>query len=180
MRSLSILVTLVAVSFAVVLAGGRTLVNAQEGTPEAAEGAIPEGVSFEQTSFGTVEAFPPATVNLYQVRVEPGASFSFPETDPGLGLHVIESGTMTLFGFTADLTVTRAAGMATPGAQSQEVVPAGSEVTLGPGDSFTWEPYVAGEVRNDGSDPLLFVTITLHPVGAATPEAGEMAATPAA
>ncbi len=175
MRSLSILVTLVAVSFAVVLADGRALVNAQEGTPESPEMGIPEGVSFEQTSFGTVEAFPPATVDLYQVRVEPGASFSFPETDPGLGLHVIESGTMTLFGFSADLTVTRAAGMATPGAQSQEVVPAGSEVTLGPGDSFTWEPYVAGEVRNDGQEAASVMVAVIVPSVMAPPTA----ATPA-
>ncbi len=91
--------------------------------------------------------------------------------DPDLGPHVIESGTMTVRNFTDDIVIHRTDG-------GQEVVPAGAEASLEAGDSFAWEPYVGGEVRNDGDEPLIFYAVNIFPVGAATPEAGEMASTP--
>ena len=172
MRRLVSLVSVVVLGLTV-LVGSRTPVSAQDATPEASETGVAEGITFELTSFGTVDTLPsPATVDLYQVTVEPGASAFFPENDPSLGLHVVESGTLTIGRFTADVVVTRAASMGTPGAQAQEIVPVGTDATLGPGDSFVFPPFVAGEWRNDSSEPVVFTVVLIYP-------AGEVAATPA-
>ena len=173
MRRIVILVSIIGLSLAVVL-GSHPRADAQEGTPVVTQGDMGEGITFEQIDFGTVDILPPApaTINFFHARLEPGAGIPVGAEDPGLGPQLVESGTLTLRGFTADVVVHRADG-------GQEVVPAGAEASLGPGDSFVWEPYVGGEIRNDGDEPLTFYTVNIFPVGAATPEAGEMAATPA-
>ena len=163
-----------------VLVGSRTPVTAQDATPDAAEAGVAEGISVEVVSLGTVESFPstPATVELYRITIDPGASASFSETDPGLGLHVVESGTLTIGRFSADVVVTRASSMATPGAhplygatRRQEIVPVGTDATLGPGDSFVFPPFVAGEWRNDSAEPVVLTVVLIAPAGAgaATP-----------
>src|SRR3954454_4861185 len=80
---------------AVVLAGSSPA-QAQDATP-AADTGMPEGITFEALDLGTVDAFPagPATVALCRLRVEPGAPLTFPP-EPGLGLHVVESGALTI------------------------------------------------------------------------------------
>lgn len=147
---------------------------AQEATPVVTQGEMGEGITYEQIDFGTVDVLPPApaTIGFYHARLEPGVSIPIGAEDPGLGPHLVESGTMTVRNFTEDIIIHRTDG-------GQEVVPAGVEASLGTGDRFVWEPYVGGEIANDGDEPLIYYTVNIFPVGAATPDAGEMAATPA-
>ena len=53
-------------------------------------------------------------------------------------------------------------------------MPAGTEFTLGAGESFVWPPFVAGELRNDGPEPALTLLAYLAPAEAeaTTPAAG--------
>jgi hypothetical protein len=173
MSRLVSLVSAVVLIGLMILGGSRTPVSAQDASPETSETGVVEGISFELTSFGSVDTLPPspAMVDLYRVTIEPGASAFFPETDPGLGLHVVESGTLTIGRFTAEVVVTRAASIGTPGAQAQEIVPIGTDAALGPGDTFVFPPFVAGEWRNDSSEPVVLTVILIYP-------AGEVAATP--
>ena len=52
-----------------------------------------------------------------------------------------------------------------------ERVPVGTDATLGPGDSFVFPPFVAGEWRNASSEPVVFTVVLIAPAGegAATP-----------
>src|SRR5215207_9726822 len=176
-RRLSLILVALLVSVAVFTS--RPLVHAQDATP-AADTGEPEGITFEALDLGTVDAFPagPATVTLFRLRVEPGAGLTFPP-EPGLGLHVVESGALTIRNFSADVVVTRAAlaGSDEPG--TREILPAGEETTLNPGDSFVFPP-IAGEWRNDGQDTVVFTVVLIDPVGAATPAPQAAEATPAA
>jgi hypothetical protein len=151
------------------------LVDAQEGTPVVTQGAMGEGITYEQIDFGTVHVLPPApaTINFYRVRLAPGVSIPIGAEDPGLGPHLVESGTLTLRDFTAEIVIHRAGG-------EQEVVMAGAEAMLGAGDSFVWASFVGGEILNDGEEPVVYLTVNVFPVEAATPETGEIAATPTA
>lgn len=80
---------------------------------------------------------------------------TFPPGDPELGPHLVESGTLTVGHFSADITITRAANPATPDAQrTSEILPAGEETQIGPGDGFLWPPYAGGENRNEGTEPV--------------------------
>jgi hypothetical protein len=180
MRRLSVLASVLALGFATVVGGDRMPVNAQEGTPEATETAMIEGVTTEQVSFGIAETLPPppVTVDFFRVRIEPGGGYTAPESDPGVGLYVVEFGAVTLRNFSADVVVTRAADAVTAGAPAREVIPAGIEVTLLPGDSFTWETFVAGDVRNYRTEPVVLAVILIAPVDSETPEAGTTVATP--
>lgn len=148
---------------------GQLPVSAQDATPHSAETGLPEGVAIEAISFGDFDVFPPtpATVEVIRVEVEPGASNFFPDTDPALGLHVVESGILTLRDFSADFVVTRSASTTTPGTTTREVIPAGTEVTLKPGDSFIFEPFVAGEWANDSGELVVFTVVLITPVGTA-------------
>jgi hypothetical protein len=174
MRYVLILSAVVALGLAVFF-GGHSLAGAQEGTPVVTQGSMGEGISFDQIDFGIVNVLPPApaAINFFHARLDPGASIPVGADDPGLGPQLVESGTMTVRNFTADIVIHRADG-------TEEVVPAGTEASLGPGDLFNWEPFVGGEVANDEDEPLIFYTVNIFPVDAATPAVAEMAATPAA
>ena len=175
MRYLLSLVAVVALGLAVVL-GTRMGAVAQESTPVVTQGEMGEGITYEQIDFGTVDVLPPApaTINFFRIQAEPGASTLIGAEDPGLGPLLVESGTLTVRGFTEDIVIHRAGG-------AQETIAAGAEATLGTGDRFVWEPYVGGEIANDGDEPVVVLTVNIFPVegAAATPMAGEMAATPA-
>ena len=168
------LVAVVTVSLAVAL-GAHPGAVAQEATPVVTQGEMGEGITYEQIDFGTVDVLPPApaTIGFFRVQLDPGARIPVGAEDPGLGPQLVESGTLTMRDFTDDIVIRRAGG-------EQEVVPAGAEASLEAGDSFVWEPFVGGEIANDGNEPLIYYTVNIFPVGAATPEAGAMAATPAA
>ena len=193
MRRLTALVTRLAVSptvalvlalgLAVVLVGGRAQAGAQEATP--APGPIQPTITgeiafLEEIGFGTVDALPPAPASIGFIRVEvaPGAGVAYPPGDPGLGAHLVESGTLTLRNFSEDIVVTRAAGEGTPGPQASEVLPAGTETQLGPGDGFFFPPVVAGEFHNDGTEPVVLAIVLIFPE-AGTPDAGAVSGTPA-
>jgi hypothetical protein len=155
------------------------LVHAQDATP-AADTGEPEGITFDVLDLGTVDAFPAAaaTVTLIRLRVEPGAGLTFPP-EPGLGLHVVESGALTIRNFSADVVVTRAAPAGSDAPGTQETLPAGEETTLRPGDSFVFPP-IAGEWHNDSQETVVFTVVLIDPIGAATPEPQAPEATPAA
>jgi hypothetical protein len=141
---------------------------AQEGTPPAGLGV--EGAVFEPLAFGSVPVLPPAPASfqLVRVRMQPGGHISVPADDPGLVLIWVESGTLTTTN-TTPVSVLRGALLATPEAQPFEDIPAGAEVTLGPGDSFIGPPHSGGESRNDGPDEVVFLIAGLSPEAAATP-----------
>lgn len=163
----------VAGGLAFALVAGRAEMSAPEATPEV---VLTGDITAEETAFGIADTLPsaPASIDLYRIELPPGASISDPATatNPGLGAHVIESGTLTLRVDAGDVTVTRAENRATPGALAREVVAAGTAVTLGPGDGFVQMPYARSEVRNDGTEPAVVLGILIFP------QAGTTAAAP--
>jgi hypothetical protein len=88
----------------------------------------------------------PIVFGLLHITVAPGPVFTALDDAPSVGLKLIESGELTAR-IEAAVTVTRTTG-------PQEVA-AATEFTLGPGESFIWPPNVAGDLRNDGSEPVL-------------------------
>ena len=164
--------------------GSRVLPTAaQEETPTSEEEL--EGVSFEPLGFGTTEELPaaPAELLLARVTLDPGAGFPIEEDDPSVGLLYVESGSLTIR-VEAPVTVIRAAtiaAFATPGAAEGEVTPpeevaAWTEYTLNERDSVVIPANVAGEVRNDGTEPAVAMGALIIP--AETDETGEADATP--
>ena len=171
MRRLWILGSLLVLALALAaLAGPRLLAAAQEGTPVVTEGAMGEGFTYEQIAFGTVDVLPPAPadINFFRIRMAPGVSLPIGAEDPGLGPQLVEAGTLTVRGFTEEIVDRRVGG-------GEGAVPAGGEAELGAGESFVWEPYVGGEIANEGDEPVVLLTVNIFPVGAATPAAGGMA-----
>ena len=166
MRRVTILVSVLVV----MLLGGLTIATA----------AQEEGVTFEPLGFGTTEGVPaaPADFALSRAVIEPGASFSRQgDVLSLLSLLTVESGAITLQ-MDAPLEVTRAATIEalTTGASEvpePEVVEAGTEVTLEVGDSVVLAPNVAGEIRNDGDEPAVYLAAFVAPLeeGGATPAA---------
>src|SRR5215217_7240284 len=161
-RWLSLVLVPILVSIAVCTSG--LLVHAQDATPPADTGE-PEGITFDVLDLGTVDAFPagPARITLFRLRVEPGAGLTFPP-EPGLGLHVVESGALTIRDFSADVVVTRAAPAGSDAPGTRETLPAGEETILNPGDSFVFPPDIPGEWRNDGQETAVFTVVLIDPV----------------
>jgi hypothetical protein len=54
----------------------------------------------------------------------------------------------------------------------------GDETQLGPGDGFIWTLSLGGEVRNDGTEPVVVATVDICPETEGTPEAGKTVVTP--
>jgi hypothetical protein len=111
-------------------------------------------------------------INFYRIHLDTGVSIPVGAEDPGLRPQLVESGTLTVRNFTDDIVIHRVGG-------GEETVSSGAEATLSVGDSFVWEPYVGGEIGNDGDEPVVVLTVNIFPVGAATPEAREMTSTTA-
>ncbi len=181
MRRVTILVSVLVV----MLLGGLSVATAaQEGTPPADGGEL-EGVTFEPLGFGTPEEVPavPADFALTRIVIDPGAGFARPEVV--MALLYVESGALTLQ-MDAPLQVTRAATIEalTTGAAEvpePEEVEAGTEVTLEAGDSVVIPPNVAGEIRNDGDEPVVYLAAFVAPFEVAPiEELEEGGATPAA
>jgi hypothetical protein len=187
MRQLLLRVSIVAVTLIGLAAvGGSPATGAQEGTPVielVTEGTpvvlfegtpvtdvVAEGLTVETLSVGPVPAYPPepAEFVLFRARFAPGGWALAPATDPAMGLVYVEAGTVTIR-FTAAVVVVRGTALATPGAQAQEQVPAGTEFTLGAGDSFLGPPMAGGEFRNDGTEEAALLFASVVPVMAATP-----------
>jgi hypothetical protein len=77
------------------------------------------------------------------------------------------------------VVVTRAAPAGSDEPGTREILPAGEETILGPGDSFVFPP-IAGEWHNDSQDTVVFTVVLIDPIGAATPGPEALPATPAA
>jgi hypothetical protein len=151
---------------------GAAPAGAEEGAatpvPSALVPEVAPGIFLEDdVYFGSTYALPPTpiAVRLQRVRIAPGATHAFTTTEAGLSLHVVESGALTLRGFTAPVAVLRAAG-------SPDEIAVGSTGVLGPGDSFTWEPFVAGTLSNEEAVPAVYVAVVLNPAAYAPPAAG--------
>lgn len=157
---------------------------AQDATPEVIEPDLSGEMTFlEFADFGVVDVatMPAAPVSLVLFRIEfaPGAGVEFPPGDPGLGIHLVQSGTLTLHDFDTDIVVTRAASQATPEAEMQEILPAGQEAQLAPGDGFLWPPMAAGAIMNQGSEPVVLLISNIYPPTDEQADADAPIATPA-
>jgi hypothetical protein len=162
MRRLAFLVALAIVLGSAGVAGAPWMARAQEATPE---GMTPvEGVSLLPLAVAPGMDLPPspATVGLTRYEIAPGASQVSDASDPALALVYQESGTGTLR-LEAPTVVTRGA------TGEQEDIPANTDFTLEPGDSFAWPPFVAGEARNEGDEPAVALVVVIVPDTVATP-----------
>ena len=108
---------------------------------------VPGQIGRELTS-GRLENPPAGPLHLGLLRFTsyPGSVLTTPEDDPTAALILVESGEVTLR-LEGAVTITRTTG--------PEEVAAGTEITLGPGESFVWAPNVAGELRIDGQEPAV-------------------------
>ena len=143
---------------------------AQEATPEGVMPVLTGDLGFvTYANFGTVDAATllqvPVGWNIFQLELASGASVVYPPGDPGIGAHLVESGTVTLREFSMDIMVTRAPIQPSPYAMPAEVLPAGAETQLGPGDGFLFPPLAAGEIRNDGTEPVVLAISVIFPMG---------------
>lgn len=148
--------------------------NAQESfsTPGPDEFVLAPGQIGRELASGRFEEAPAAPLHMGLLRVtyDPGSEFSAGGPDDPTGaLILVESGTLTAR-IEGPVTVTRRAGT--------EEVAAGSEFTLGPGESFVWEPFVVGEIRNDGQEPAVSFAGFLAPADWVFEESTPIAGTP--
>ena len=143
---------------------GPVPTGAQESTPVATTGVeIAPGVTFELMP---ASEDPPS---LYRLRFAPGATLAFVD-DPAISLVYVESGALSL-------QLRAAVSDARPDASSGDEADADTALTLDQGDYFVLPPLVAGEIRNEGQEPvsLVIAAITPGPIPAramATPVAG--------
>src|SRR5215210_3252337 len=144
---------------------GPVSTPAQASTPvaEATGVEIAPGVTFELMP---ASEDPPS---LYRLRFAPGATLAFVD-DPAISLVYVESGALSL-------QLRAAISDARPDASSGDEADADTALTLEQGDYFVLPPLVAGEIRNEGQEPVSIViaAITPGPILArakATPVAG--------
>jgi quercetin dioxygenase-like cupin family protein len=153
---------------------------AQEATPSADMG--PEGGTYDPVSFALGIGVPsPADLFVVRIGLEPGTGFPIEESDPSAGILLVESGTFTVQ-VNGPVSVTRGASLeeAMAAAESTgdlsaaaEAIAAGEAVTLKAGDAAYVPSNVTGEIRNDGQERAVALTILLGPaegmMAAATP-----------
>jgi hypothetical protein len=108
-----------------------------------------EGATVEVLGFGAIPNYPPepAEVALPRLRFELGGRLLVTANDPGMTLHYVEAGILTL-SFRAPVVVVCGAALATPEARAQEQVPADTEFALGAGNSFVATSPSGGEWRS--------------------------------
>jgi len=144
--------------------------SAQDATPTDPAAMEMEGVTFAPIGFADGVALP-STASLIAVRVgiAPGAVSPFLADDPASGMLVVESGTFTAR-IDAPWSLTR--GDAAFG--EAEAVAVGADAMLSAGDVAYIPGSVAGEIRNDGTEPatgLIFLIVPGSLGGEAAPEA---------
>jgi hypothetical protein len=146
------------------------LVGAKTGTPAADESDMPTGIGFEALAYGQVTALPtvPGFAILERLTMAPGASLSSDANAPGFALMYLESGTLTVR-VDAPFAITRAATVASAVEAGtfpmQEEIAAGSESSLAQGDSIVFPPLAAVELRNDGTEPVVILAMSITPTG---------------
>lgn len=124
--------------------------RAQEGTPAADTTGIEvaPGVTFELMQ---ASEDPPS---LYRLRFAPGATLAFVD-DPAISLVYVESGALSL---QLDAAVSDARPDESSGDEEADTA-----VALSQGDYFVLPPLVAGEIRNEGQDPMSIVIAAITP-----------------
>jgi quercetin dioxygenase-like cupin family protein len=139
--------------------GAGNIAAAQEAPTASTPEAIGPGVTF---TLLPASEDPPT---LYRIGIAPGAALPF-AGDPAISLVYVESGaaTLTMNAPVSDLRATPAAGAG------------GDTLQVKQGDYFVLPPLVAGEIRNEGAEPVAIViaAITpdlLPPAAAGTPTA---------
>jgi hypothetical protein len=122
-----------------------------------APSAMTDEVLLETTLFGLAYDLPttPALIHLDRIQLPPGASISFPPDDPGLSAYTIESGMLTI-NMIDDVPVTRHG-------QLRGLVYGGEDTQLKPGDGFVRKATIGGEIRNDGTEPVVYAVIRIVP-----------------
>src|SRR5215207_6089647 len=115
----------------------------------------------------------PAALVLHRVRIAPGGHIDTPGDDPRVTLIYVERGTLTVR-HTVPTELTRGAALATPGAETQEAIPAETEFTMTAGDAPLSPAGSGGVLRNEGTEEVILLAGLIVPVpdGAATPAAG--------
>jgi quercetin dioxygenase-like cupin family protein len=150
---MTILMTLLVSS--ALLITGTAGVSAQEVTPApGAQAGPPEGVTTRMVASGSLEVLAPGTafLNFGRFTLAPGAVLLLNPMDPSAALVYPTSGELT-FRVEAPMTIARRGALGTPVPPEPEAVDANTEFTLRAGDSALFPPLIAGEVRNDGSEP---------------------------
>src|SRR5215217_8501087 len=130
---------------------GPVSTRAQESTPTAETTGVEvaPGVTFELMQ---ASEDPPS---LYRLRFSPGATLAFVD-DPAISLVYVESGALSL-------QLNAAVSDARPDASSEDEKDADTALTLGRGDYFVLPPLVAGEMRNEGQEPVSIVIAAISP-----------------
>jgi hypothetical protein len=153
-RGLIVVLAASLVTFSGVL--GPVSTRAQEGTPAAEMPGVEvaPGVTFELMPASDV---PPS---LYRLRFAPDATLSFVD-DPAISLVYVESGALSL-------QLDAAISDARPEGSSGDEEEADTVLSLTGGDYFVLPPLVAGEIRNEGQEPVSIViaAITAGPIPA--------------
>ena len=174
MRQLIISLSLsVVVLLGLVATMGRST-NAQESfaTPGPDEFELAPGQIGRELASGRFEEPPagPLHMGLLRVTSDPGSvSSGGGPDDPTGALILVESGAVTVR-LEEPATITRATG--------PEKAPANTDFILGPGESFVWEPFVVGEIRNDGQEPAVTFAAFLAPADWEFEESTPMAGSP--
>ena len=130
---------------------GLPATRAQESTPAAVTTGVEvaPGVTFELMPASEV---PPT---LYRLRFAPGATLSFVD-DPAISLVYVESGALSL-------QLDAAISDARPEVSSGDEEEADTVLSLTGGDYFVLPPLVAGEIRNEGQEPMSIVIAAITP-----------------
>ncbi len=169
-RMIPLFVLIVVLMLGIARIPGSPAAIAQEATPAASEPPAQEGVTFTPIGFADGVALP-STASLIAVRVsiEPDAVSPFSADDPTSGMLVVESGTFTAR-VEAPWSLTRGDGEF----GEAEAIAVGAEAMLSAGDVAYIPGSVAGEIRNDGTEPatgLIFLILPGSLGGEASPEA---------
>jgi len=130
---------------------GPDSTRAQESTPAAEMPGleVAPGVTFELMPASDV---PPS---LYRLRFAPGATLSFVD-DPAISLVYVESGALSL-------QLDAAISDARPEVSSGDEEEADTVLSLTGGDYFVLPPLVAGEIGNEGQEPMSIVIAAITP-----------------
>jgi quercetin dioxygenase-like cupin family protein len=152
---------------------------AQEGTPTGGE-MMPAGVTFQPVAFALGVDMPssPSDLIVFRLGLEPGSTLPV-DASPGVGILLVESGTLTVQ-VQGPVSVNRGAGMSAGMATAEatgdmsglsETVAAGEVATLEAGDAVYVPGNVAGEIRNEGQAPATALVFSVDASQGMTGEA---------
>ena len=179
MRQFRVILSIVVVVLLGTLAlRAQPVVVAQEGTPSA--DMAMEGTTFEPVSFAFgVELASPSDLVVARIGLDPGAGFPVEESDPSVGILLVESGTFTVQ-VEGPVSVTRGAGLGEAIAVAEstgdfsaaaEAIAEGEAVTLEAGDAAYIPGNINGEIRNDGQERAVGLGFLVVPSGGMMTEA---------